>query len=139
MSHPVSWKSPRTRQASRMATISACAVGSLPRVTWLVPVAITTPSLTTRAANGPPSRRTLATAISTACLMSELDIRVFCGAAGYPWVTIRSDEKHPYFSALERAQVDADVQPLGDFLALHIAQAVSAATDGGPGRGRVRR
>ena len=60
-------------------------------------------------------------------------------AAGYPWVTIRSDEKHPYFSALERAQVDADVQPLGDFLALHIAQAVSAATDGGPGRGRARR
>src|ERR1017187_5539820 len=58
-----------------MATISACAVGSLSRVTWLVPVAITTPSLTTRAANGPPSRRTQTTAISMACLMNELDIR----------------------------------------------------------------
>src|ERR1039457_5003023 len=58
-----------------MATISACAVGSLTRVTWLVPVAITPPSLTTRAANGPPSRRTQTTAISMACLMNELDIR----------------------------------------------------------------
>ena len=39
-----------------MATISACAVGSLARVTWLAPVAMTTPSFTTSAANGPPSR-----------------------------------------------------------------------------------
>jgi trehalose/maltose hydrolase-like predicted phosphorylase len=44
--------------------------------------------------------------------------------AGYPWVTIRSDEKQPYFQALERAQVDGDVVPLGEFLAVHIRQAV---------------
>src|ERR1041385_9431470 len=59
-SHPESWKSPSVRQASRMATTSACAVGSLSRVTWLLPVAMTMPSLTTTAPNGPPPRRTLA-------------------------------------------------------------------------------
>src|SRR5712692_2879649 len=37
-----------------MATISACAVGSLLEVTRLVPSAITLPSFTTIAANGPP-------------------------------------------------------------------------------------
>jgi Fic/DOC family len=47
-------------------------------------------------------------------------------AAGYPWVTIRTDERLPYFRALESAQVGEDVRPLGEFLALHIAQAVSA-------------
>src|ERR1035441_5994982 len=68
MSQPASWKSPSTRHASRMATISAWAVGSLARVTWLVPVEITIPSFTTSAANGPPFRRTFSTARSIACL-----------------------------------------------------------------------
>src|SRR5262245_39200570 len=63
------------RQASRIATTSAWAVGSLERVTWLAPEAITMPSFTTRAAKGQPPRRTLATAISMACCMKELDIR----------------------------------------------------------------
>ncbi|MFL5575143.1 MAG: Fic family protein [Gemmatimonadaceae bacterium] len=59
--------------------------------------------------------------------------------AGYPWVTIRSDEKHPYFQALERAQVDGDVEPLGEFLAVHIKQAVNiAATAGATGASRRR-
>ena len=47
--------------------------------------------------------------------------------AGYPWVTIRSDEKHPYFQALECAQVDGDVVPLGEFLSAHIRQAANTA------------
>ena len=47
--------------------------------------------------------------------------------SGYPWITIRSDERFPYFQALERAQVDGDVKPIGQFLASHIAQAVVAA------------
>ncbi|MGI8507848.1 MAG: Fic family protein [Gemmatimonadaceae bacterium] len=47
--------------------------------------------------------------------------------AGYPWITIRSDERFPYFQALERAQADGDVKPIGKFLALHIAQSVAAA------------
>ncbi len=58
--------------------------------------------------------------------------------AGYPWVTIRSDEKHPYFQALERAQVDGEVEPLGVFLASHIRQAADAATSKAPKAGRRR-
>lgn len=36
---------------------------------------------------------------------------------GYPWVTIRADERTPYFRALEAAQVDGNIAPLGEFLA----------------------
>jgi hypothetical protein len=43
--------------------------------------------------------------------------------AGYPWVTIRSDERTPYFKALEHAQVEEDVTDLARFLAHHIAAA----------------
>src|SRR5579862_5912564 len=50
-----------------MATISACAVGSLAEVTRLVPVATISSSPTITAAKGPPwPVRTLATAISIA-------------------------------------------------------------------------
>jgi hypothetical protein len=31
--------------------------------------------------------------------------------AGYPWVTVRSDERVPFFKSIERAQVDADAVP----------------------------
>jgi Fic family protein len=48
--------------------------------------------------------------------------------AGYPWVTIRSDERVPYFTALEHAQVDEDATELGHFLGHHIAQATVDAT-----------
>ena len=58
--------------------------------------------------------------------------------AGYPWVTIRSDEKHSYFQALERAQADGEVEPLGEFLAVHIRQAASAAKGSGAGATRRR-
>src|ERR1035438_10372624 len=53
-----------------MATISACAVGSLAAVTRLDPAAITAPSFTTSAANGPPPQRTFSAARSIACLKS---------------------------------------------------------------------
>ncbi len=45
-------------------------------------------------------------------------------SAGYPWITIRADERHPYFLALETAQVDGDVEPLGTFLAQQLVQAL---------------
>src|SRR5271165_4438868 len=54
MSQPESRKSPSLRHASRMATTSACAVGSFVLVTQLAPSATTLPSFTTSAANGPP-------------------------------------------------------------------------------------
>ena len=59
--------------------------------------------------------------------------------SGYPWVTIRSDEKHPYFQALERAQVDEEIETLGEFLAVHIRQAANAAKTSAPVAGRRRR
>lgn len=58
--------------------------------------------------------------------------------SGYPWVTIRSDEKHPYFQALERAQVDGEIETLGEFLAVHIRQAASTAKSSAPAVGRRR-
>lgn len=43
--------------------------------------------------------------------------------AGFPWVTVRADERRAFFSAIERAQVDDDT---GDYAAL-IEQLVRAA------------
>jgi Fic family protein len=37
-------------------------------------------------------------------------------SAGYPWVTIRSDERIPFFSSIERAQVEDDTRPFIEFL-----------------------
>ena len=56
--------------------------------------------------------------------------------AGYPWVTIRADEKHPYVQALERAQVDGEIETLGKFLAVHISQGASAAMSASAARRR---
>ncbi|HXC24461.1 MAG TPA: Fic family protein [Gemmatimonadaceae bacterium] len=41
-------------------------------------------------------------------------------SAGYPWITIRSDERTPYFVALERTQVDEDATEFGQFLGHHL-------------------
>lgn len=59
--------------------------------------------------------------------------------AGYPWVTIRSDEKQPYFHALERAQVDGEIETLGEFLAVHIKQSVDTMKRSIPESVRSRR
>src|ERR1700730_10207832 len=66
------------RQASRMATISACAVGSLVAVTQLAPSAMTRPSFATRAAKGPPRpERTFSRASAMARRMNSADMFVF--------------------------------------------------------------
>lgn len=36
--------------------------------------------------------------------------------AGLPWVTVRSDERTPFFKSIERAQVDGDTTPFAQFL-----------------------
>ncbi|MDQ8173693.1 MAG: Fic family protein [Gemmatimonadota bacterium] len=59
--------------------------------------------------------------------------------AGYPWVTIRSDERRPYFQALERAQVESEIETLGEFLAVHIRHAADAAKASAPAANRRRR
>ncbi len=36
--------------------------------------------------------------------------------SGLPWITVRSDERIPFFKSIERAQVDYDVAPFAKFL-----------------------
>ena len=70
-SQPSSTNVPSAWQALRMAVTSACAVGSLEAVTWLAPVAMTLPSFTMTAPNGPPRPLvTLVVARSMACCMN---------------------------------------------------------------------
>src|SRR6478672_11638426 len=54
ISHPVNWNVCKCSQACRMATTSACAVGSLLEVTLLAPLAMISPFLTMTAPKGPP-------------------------------------------------------------------------------------
>lgn len=44
--------------------------------------------------------------------------------AGLPWVTIRSDERVPFFRSIEKAQVDGEVGPFVEFLWHLIRQVV---------------
>jgi Fic family protein len=37
-------------------------------------------------------------------------------SAGYLWVTVRGDERVPFFKSIERAQVDEDGGPFAQFL-----------------------
>lgn len=37
-------------------------------------------------------------------------------SAGHPWVTIRADEREPFFRSIERAQVEDDTAPFIEFL-----------------------
>jgi len=57
-------------------------------------------------------------------------------SAGYPWVTVRSDERVPFFKSIERAQVDGDAVPFTQFLWHSIRQSV---TEIGGRRAPVRR
>ncbi len=64
-------------------------------------------------------------------------------AAGLPWVTIRNDERIPFFRAIERAQVDAEAASFVEFLWHLIRQAVHdietrAKSRGGRGRASSR-
>ena len=76
-------------QASRMATISPCAVGSLFYVTMLCPLPITFPSLTITAPNGPPLFKTLFLAKLIASYMylcSSFLIQCFFTGVAFPFV-----------------------------------------------------
>ena len=56
-------------------------------------------------------------------------------SAGLPWVTIRSDERIPFFRSIERAQVDADTRPFIEFVWHLVQQAIKALA----ARSQVRR
>ena len=57
--------------------------------------------------------------------------------AGLPWVTVRADERIPFFKAIERAQVDGDVQPFAAFLG-HLIRSATTELANRP-RARARR
>jgi hypothetical protein len=57
-------------------------------------------------------------------------------SAGLPWVTIRSDERVPFFRAIEQAQVDAEAAPFIE-LVWHLIR--QAANDLKPPREHARR
>lgn len=45
-------------------------------------------------------------------------------AAGFPWITIRSEDRAQYFAALEAATVDEDPIPVAGFIAGYLMEAV---------------
>ena len=56
--------------------------------------------------------------------LSRLIMNYLLVQHGYPWITIRADERIPYFSALEEAQVNGNITPLGEFMAHHVRLAI---------------
>src|ERR1035437_1573265 len=112
-----------------MATISAWAVGSLARTTWLTPVATTFPSFTTSAANGPPFARTFAAASSMACSINRFMgagipspvLPGFPGKATVPYGRLRFDE----------AGADGVADHAGGFVYAQLLQDAGAVGVGG--------
>lgn len=49
------------------------------------------------------------------------------GAEGYPWVTIRAEDRARYFRALEQAQVDEDFRGWGAFFSGELERAIDSA------------
>ncbi|MBA3556416.1 MAG: Fic family protein [Gemmatimonadales bacterium] len=58
--------------------------------------------------------------------------------AGLPWVTVRSDERAPFFRSIERAQVDQDTEPYVRFL-WHLLRQAATDLEGRDRRGAPRR
>ena len=48
--------------------------------------------------------------------VSRLLMNYLLSSAGLPWTTIRAEERHQYFSALERAHIHEDIKPLAMFI-----------------------
>src|SRR5690242_8174014 len=44
--------------------------------------------------------------------------------SGLPWITIRNDERLPYFAALERASVHDDIEPFFLFVLRYVREAI---------------
>lgn len=71
--------------------------------------------------------------------LSRLLMNYLLVQRGYPWITIRADERQPYFRALEAAQVEGDVLSLGDFMAHHVRLAMEARNTRSHTRGTRQR
>jgi Fic family protein len=59
-------------------------------------------------------------------------------SAGLPWVTIRSDERLPFFRAIEQGQVDSDVVPFIRFV-WHLIQQSAIDLQRKQSRGKTAR
>jgi Fic family protein len=55
--------------------------------------------------------------------LARLLMNLILLGSGLPWLTIRNDERSAYFEALERAQVNEDVQPFTAFITRGVAHA----------------
>jgi hypothetical protein len=60
-------------------------------------------------------------------------------SAGLPWVTIRSDERVPFFRTIERAQVDGDAVPFIRFVWHAVQQSATDLLDKQRGSKPARR
>jgi Fic family protein len=47
---------------------------------------------------------------------ARLLMNYFLLNSGYPWITIRADQRTPYFSSLEKANVEHDILMFGEFI-----------------------
>jgi len=48
--------------------------------------------------------------------ISRLLMNMVLGAGGFPWTTIRADQRNPYFAALEHAHVGENYAPFAEFI-----------------------
>jgi len=56
--------------------------------------------------------------------ISRLLMNYMLLGAGMPWITIRNDERVPYFAALERASVHDDIEPFFLFVMRYVREAM---------------
>lgn len=56
--------------------------------------------------------------------ISRLMMNFLLLGAGVPWVTIRNDERLPYFAALEKASVHDDIEPFLLFVMRYVREAI---------------
>jgi len=50
-------------------------------------------------------------------------------SGGYPWTVIRVEDRDAYLGALDRASIDANIQPFATFIAECVQWSLDQATD----------
>lgn len=49
--------------------------------------------------------------------MARFLMNVMLASGGYPWATIRVEDRDEYLAALDRASIDMDIKPFTQFVA----------------------
>lgn len=60
--------------------------------------------------------------------VGRLLMNLLLGSEGYPWVTIRAEDRPQYFASLERGQVDGDLGNWARFFFEYLSNAIARAT-----------